>query len=79
MTRVDLKKLVAQELLDRDQARKSVSKLYTRLYPHFTLAPFHYEVAKELDGFIHGSVKRLIINMPPGHLKSYLASQLAPA
>lgn len=36
-------------------------------------------MGKALDGFIRGGVTRLIINMPPGHIKSMFSSMLAPA
>ena len=61
------------------EARESVASLYERIYPQYKLSDFHYEMAKPLDGFIKGTIKRLIINLPPGHAKSMFASQLAPA
>lgn len=67
------------ELRERRQARDSVSKLYHRLWPQYQLAPFHDKVCQPLDRFINGTERRVIINLPPGHLKSMLASMVAPA
>ncbi len=63
------------------EAKASIAKLYERVYAPmgWRLGAFHYEVAAKLDLFITGQVKRLILNVPPGHVKSMLASTLAPA
>ncbi len=56
-----------------------MAKLYERQYPQWQLSTFHHIFAKTLDGFIKGSVPRLIVNIPPGHIKSMFCSMLAPA
>lgn len=61
------------------ETKSSTAKLYQRLYPQFQLAPFHRKICGELDKFVSGKTKRLIINMPPRHIKSVLASIVAPA
>lgn len=61
------------------EAARSVSRLYGRVYPQFRLGSFHHDYAAQLDRFIQGKIRVLVINMPPGHVKSWFASQLAPA
>ena len=63
----------------RAAARTSVAKLYERIFPQYQLGAFHKRMTAPIDGFIQGKIKRLIINLPPGHIKSLFASQLAPA
>jgi predicted phage terminase large subunit-like protein len=79
MLKTDLKRAILLELKDRAEARISVAKLYGRIFPQYKLGAFHHRMAKPIDGFINGKVPRLIINIPPGHIKSLFASQLAPA
>ncbi len=79
MEATQLRSLAAQELLDRIEAKGSLAKLYERRYPQWQLGDFHATMASKLDLFIRGQIKRLIINVPPGHIKSMFASTLAPA
>jgi predicted phage terminase large subunit-like protein len=74
-----LRKLVAAEMLERLAARKSVAKLFQRLYPHLPPEPFHREYAGALDRWIAGKIQVLICNMPPGHAKSMYGSLATPA
>ena len=45
----------------------------------YTPAPHHKLLAKKLTGVANGTIKRLIIQMPPRHGKSMLASEYFPA
>jgi predicted phage terminase large subunit-like protein len=45
----------------------------------YTPAPHHKLLAKKLTGVANGTIKRLIIQMPPRHGKSMLASEFFPA
>jgi hypothetical protein len=71
--------MAARELLERRGARRSVAKLFQRLYPHLPPEPFHRQYATELDRFITGKTRVLLCNMPPGHAKSIYGSQVTPA
>jgi predicted phage terminase large subunit-like protein len=75
----ELRKLAAAEMLERREARRSVAKLFRRIYPHLAPEPFHRQYAAELDRFIVGTTKVLIVNMPPGHAKSMYGSLVTPA
>jgi len=79
LTTSQKRKIIREEVEERAAARTSVAKLYNRIFPQWQLGAFHHKMAVPIDGFIQGKVKRLIINLPPGHIKSLFASQLAPA
>ena len=56
-------------------------RCFTHLYPSTVFMPnWHLElVATELAECVSGKTRRLIINLPPRHLKSLLASVALPA
>lgn len=69
----------AAELLRRRQARSSLLAftLYTMLT--YEVSWHHRRLCTFLDRFARGEIKRGIINMPPQHGKSELASRRLPA
>ena len=84
-----LPKEVLQELLGLEEQRK---KLETReiardkfmayakhVYEGFIEGRHHRIIAEKLEAIANGQLKRLIINMPPRHSKSELASYLMPS
>lgn len=48
-------------------------------YPRFLIGAHHRLIAKALEKVERGEIKRLMINMPPRHGKSFLASEFFPA
>ena len=48
-------------------------------YPNYTAAPHHWLIAAKLEAVERGEIKRLILEMPPRHGKSELASKRFPA
>ena len=53
-----------------------IERSYYELHPgrEFELAPHIEVVATRLEALRHGKIKRLIINLPPRHLKSHCVS-----
>jgi hypothetical protein len=49
------------------------------VWPEAILSGHHRKMAAAFDRIADGSLKRLIINMPPRHTKSEFASYLLPA
>ena len=49
------------------------------VWPGFIAGRHHHLVAEKLEAVANGTLKRLIINMPPRHTKSEFASYLFPA
>jgi len=49
------------------------------VWPTFIYGAHHRRMARAFEKVAHGSIKRLIINMPPRHTKSEFASYLLPA
>lgn len=46
---------------------------------HFVFSWHHILLAKKLNDFAHKKIKRLIINLPPGHSKTFMSSEYLPA
>lgn len=69
----------AAELLRRRQARKSLIAFTRYTFPRYRPAPHHYKIADKLEAVERGDIKRLMIEMPPRHGKSELASKRFPA
>mgnify|MGYP000925939534 FL=1 len=69
----------ASELLKRREARKSLLAFAEYTNPACKSAPHHKLIAEKLEGVLNGTIKRLIICMPPRHGKSELASRRFPA
>ena len=69
----------AQELLTRRQARKNYIDFAKYCYKGF-LDPWHVHlIAKKLEGVANGSIRKLMISMPPRHSKSLNCSVCFPA
>ena len=84
-----LPKEVLQELLGLEEQKK---KLETRelarnkfmayakhVYDGFIEGRHHRLIAENLEAIASGKLKRLIVNMPPRHSKSEMASYLMPS
>ena len=84
-----LPKEVLQELLGLEEQKK---KLETRelardkfmayakhVYEGFIEGRHHRLIAEKLEAIASGKLKRLIVNMPPRHSKSEMASYLMPS
>jgi predicted phage terminase large subunit-like protein len=65
--------------LRRRAARRSLINFTKYTLPRYTPAAHHQLIAEKLEGVANGSVERLMVNMPPRHGKSELASRRFPA
>ena len=63
-----------KELTEIEQAQTSFLSFVKSQWPSFIQGHHHTIVAKAFDRIAEGSLKRLIINMPPRHTKSEFAS-----
>ena len=67
-------------LLDtQDKARNSFIDFVRYVWPSAILGEHHRRMASAFDRIANGTLKRLIVNMPPRHTKSEFASYLLPA
>lgn len=67
-------------LLERRQRSKARFLDFARYaWPEAIFSSHHSKMADAFDRIVDGSLKRLIINMPPRHTKSEFASYLLPA
>ena len=77
------KKLALEDTLRnlerRDAAKNNFMSLAHHVYDNFIEGRHHRIIAEKLERVAQGKLKRLIINMPPRHSKSELASYLMPA
>jgi len=62
--------------LSRELAQKSFMEYVKLMWPGFIHGRHHAVMAKKFEAIADGSLKRLIINMPPRHTKSEFASYL---
>ena len=69
----------AKELLRRRAARKDLIRFTEFTLPKYAAAAHHTLIAEKLHGVVDGTVDRLMVNMPPRHGKSELASRRFPA
>ncbi len=73
------------EAVKKKKARRGPGKdiifwrFIKKVFPQYKFYRFHATVIKELQRVIDGDCKRLILQVPPRHGKSLLASQLLPA
>jgi len=81
----DKRKLFA-ELLERKQnlkrtqdAEKNFLSFVKFMWPDFVEGTHHRIIAEKFDRIADGTLKRLIVNMPPRHTKSEFASFMLPA
>jgi predicted phage terminase large subunit-like protein len=73
-------KEAAQRLLLIRKAQTNFEGFVRALFPDFELAPFQLELIAALNALEDGTLgkRKLLINMPPRHGKSWLASTLFP-
>ncbi|OQW71652.1 MAG: hypothetical protein BVN33_14570 [Proteobacteria bacterium ST_bin13] len=69
----------ALELLNRRKARRSLIEFTKYTLPQYIEAKHHTLIAEKLEAVERGEIDRLMINMPPRHGKSELASRRFPA
>lgn len=69
----------ARELLTRRKARQSLIEFTKYTLPGYIEAGHHKLIAHRLEAVERGDIDRLMINMPPRHGKSELASRRFPA
>jgi hypothetical protein len=69
----------AAELLRRRKARESIIGYAEYVQPGYEADPFHELLGAKLEAVERGEIDRLIINTPPRHGKSQLASIHFPA
>lgn len=69
----------AKELLRRREARNGVIGYSKFQWPGYRDAAHHRLIAKHLEAVERGEITRLMINMPPRHGKTMLASEFFPA
>ena len=63
----------------REKAQKSFMEYVKIMWPGFIHGRHHALMAKKFEAIANGSLKRVIINMPPRHTKSEFASYLLPS
>ena len=62
-----------------DQAKGDFLSFVKYVWPEAIIGSHHEKMANAFNRVVDGSLKRLIINMPPRHTKSEFASYLLPA
>ena len=61
------------------KAKKNFLDFVKYMWPHFIEGTHHRIIAEKFDRIAKGTLKRLIVNMPPRHTKSEFASFMLPA
>jgi hypothetical protein len=69
----------SRELLRRQKAQQSLVAFTRYTFPTYRPAAHHELVAEKLEAVARGEIRRLLIEMPPRHGKSELASRRFPA
>lgn len=69
----------AREIIRRLEAQKRLIEFTQFTLPHYRAAAHHTLIAEKLEQIENGTIDRLMINMPPRHGKSELASRRFPA
>ena len=67
------------QLSAQDSARDKFLDFVRYVWPEALIGAHHEKMASAFDRVVNGTLKRLIINMPPRHTKSEFASYLLPA
>lgn len=62
-----------------DFAFSSLTSYAVYQWPGYRVSAHHHRIARALEAVERGEVRRLVINMPPRHGKSMLASEYFPA
>ena len=75
----DLIKEVKKKKSQKAAERVIFWQFIKKVMPSYSFYKFHAEVIKQLQRVIDGKCNRLILQVPPRHGKSLLASQLLPA
>jgi predicted phage terminase large subunit-like protein len=70
---------VLRELLERKRAQESLVRFTEATCDWYVPAAHHKAIAEKLEAIERGEIDRLMINMPPRHGKSELASRRFPA
>ena len=70
---------VFQSAKKREKAQVDFMEYVKMMWPGFIHGRHHALMAKKFEQIADGTVKRLIINMPPRHTKSEFASYLLPS
>ena len=68
-----------KKLETRELARNKFMSYAKHVYEGFIEGRHHRIIAEKLEAIANGQLKRLIINMPPRHSNSELASYLMPS
>ena len=72
-------KLRLAQIQRQEQAQKNFLDFVKEVWPEFIAGRHHKIIAKKFEQIRDGTLKRLIINMPPRHTKSEFGSYLLPA
>jgi predicted phage terminase large subunit-like protein len=72
-------KLRLAQIERQEQAQKNFLDFVKEVWPEFIAGRHHKIIAKKFEQIRDGTLKRLIINMPPRHTKSEFGSYLLPA
>ena len=72
-------KEVKQKKMTKSADRVVLWKFIKKVFPNYKFYKFHATVIEQLQRVIDGKCNRLILQVPPRHGKSLLASQLLPA
>lgn len=72
-----IKKLLIED--KKEKCRQNFMPFVMEMWSAFILGDHHKRMADAFERVANGSLKRLIINMPPRHTKSEFASYLFPA
>ena len=68
-----------EKLKLREDAKQNFMSFVKAIWPGFVEGRHHKIIAEKFNKIADGSLKRLIVNMPPRHTKSEFASFLLPA
>jgi len=68
-----------EKLKLREDAKQNFMSFVKAIWPGFVEGRHHKIIAEKFNKIADGSLKRLIVNMPPRHTKSEFASYLLPA
>lgn len=68
-----------QQIKAQDQARGDFLSFVRYAWPEALFGGHHVKMANAFDRIANGTLKRLILNLPPRHTKSEFASYLLPA
>lgn len=71
--------MAAQEIIRRLESQKSLIRFTEYTLSTYVAATHHTLIAEQLEAVERGEIDRLMINMPPRHGKSELASRRFPA